>query len=136
MADLLVVDDDHDLAASLADALEDAGHSVRVAHNGWAGIAELDKRLPDLVVLDIEMPSLDGPGMAYEMLLHDAGRERIPILLVSGFVNMPAVAKRVGTGYFAPKPCELGRLLQVVNRALAEKRPPQPDVSQPSTGVP
>jgi DNA-binding NtrC family response regulator len=124
MADILVVDDDEDLAAALTDVLVDVGHTVRVADNGWAGLAALDERLPDLVLLDIEMPSLDGPGMAAEMFVHDAGRERIPILLVSAFADLPAVARRIGTPYSAPKPCELGKLLGLVDRALLERIPP------------
>jgi DNA-binding NtrC family response regulator len=140
MADILVVDDDEDLAAALTDVLADAGHSVRAAENGWAGLAALDERLPDLVLLDIEMPSLDGPGMANEMFIHDAGRERIPILLVSAFVDLPAVAKRIGTPYSAAKPCELGKLLGLVDQALLEKIPPTfPPVSratQSTAGAP
>jgi DNA-binding NtrC family response regulator len=124
MADLLVVDDDRDLAAALTDVLVDAGHTVRVAENGWAGVAALNERLPDLVLLDIEMPSLDGPGMANQMFVRDAGRERIPILLVSAFADLPGVARRIGTPYSAPKPCELGKLLDLVDRALRERIPP------------
>jgi DNA-binding response OmpR family regulator len=132
MANLLVVDDDPDLAAALADALADAGHSVDVAHDGWAGLAALEGHLPDVVLLDIEMPVLDGPGMAYEMFIRDAGREEIPIILVSAFVGLRDVAKRIGTPYFLPKPCELDRLLDLVRRALVEKSAPKPGVAQPT----
>jgi DNA-binding NtrC family response regulator len=134
MADILVVDDDHDLAAALAEVLEDAGHTVRVAHDGWGGLAALDDRLPDLVLLDIEMPSLDGPGMAHQMFVLDVGRDKIPILLVSAFVGLPTVARRIGTPYCAPKPCGLDRLLRLVDRALVEKKPPEPRFDEPTVG--
>jgi DNA-binding NtrC family response regulator len=135
MADILVVDDDPDLAAALAEVLAEAGHTVRVAYDGWGGLAALDDRLPELVLLDIEMPSLNGPGMAHQMFVLDVGRDKIPILLLSAFVGLPAVAKRVGTPYSAAKPCELDQLLRIVDRALFEKRPPEPQVSERIAGL-
>lgn len=133
MAHILVVDDDPDLAAALGDVLADAGHAVDIAHDGWAGLAALDKALPDVVLLDVEMPTLDGPGMAYEMFVRDAGRERIPIILISAFVGLRSIARKIGTPYLLPKPCELDRLLELVNRALLEKAAPMPDVGMATT---
>jgi two-component SAPR family response regulator len=65
--------------------------------------------------------------MSYEMFVRNTGREKIPIVLVSAFVGLPAVAKRIGTPYYLPKPCELDRLLRVVDKALVEKKAPQPE---------
>lgn len=130
MAEILLVDDDVSLAETVRDILCDLGHRVRVAHDGQAGLAELDKGLPDLLLLDIEMPVLDGPGMAYEMLIHDAGRERIPIVLVSGYVGLREVADRIGTPYAAGKPCGLDELLGLVERALRERAVPAPQGSR------
>lgn len=126
MAEILLVDDDVSLAETVQDVLSYAKHRVRVAHDGREGLAELDKGLPDLVLLDIEMPVLDGPGMAHQMLVVDCGRERIPIVLVSGYLGLRAVAARVGTPYSIGKPCELGALLNLVERALRERIPPRP----------
>jgi FixJ family two-component response regulator len=60
------------------------------------------------------------------MLLHGAGQERIPILLVSGRDDLPAVAARMGTPYFLRKACpDYGEaLLKVLDRALRERRAP------------
>jgi CheY-like chemotaxis protein len=126
MADVLIVEDTEEIALTLADLLIMAGHRVRIAADGRAGLAALTERLPDVVVLDIEMPVLDGPAMAAEMLIEDVGREKIPIVLVSGFVDLPAVARRVGTPYAVPKPSTPEAFFSVVNRALVERFPPHP----------
>jgi CheY-like chemotaxis protein len=126
VADVLVVDDTPEIALTVGDLLAMEGHTVRVAYDGKAGLAALDERLPELVVLDIEMPVLDGPGMAARMLNDDRGRECIPIVLVSGFVDLAAVARRLGTPYSVPKPSTPETLLDTVNRALTERTAPHP----------
>jgi DNA-binding NtrC family response regulator len=130
MADVLVVDDDTDLAAMLCELLTDAGHRVRVAANGEEGLSELSRALPELVVLDVEMPVMDGPGMAYEMFIRDRGLERVPVVLVSGVVALGRVASRVGTPYFLGKPYSADAVLSLCARALAERRPPRPEVDR------
>jgi len=72
------------------------------------------------------MPILDGPGMAHQMLLHDAGQESIPIVLVSGRDDLPQIARRMGTPYFLARATPgFGKaLLGVLDRALAEQRAP------------
>ena len=133
MANVLVVDDDPDLAAAVTDLLQDVGHTVRIAHDGWAGIDALNEEaLPDVVLLDLEMPFLDGPGMVYLMFVRDSGREKIPIVLVSAAVDLAAVATRVGTPYSLAKPCEGRALLGIVERALSERRAPHPQLEAPA----
>lgn len=129
MADVLIVDDDGDLAEVTTMVLEGAGHSTRHAADGLEGLARLRERLPDLVVLDVEMPHLNGPDMAYRMLIYDAGMERVPILLVSGRVDLDRMAARVGTPYVLAKPYSLQRFVVVLERALMERRPPAPSAS-------
>jgi CheY-like chemotaxis protein len=126
MADVLIVDDNEDLAALVAMILEGYGHGVRIAHDGAAGMEALAEGLPDLLVLDVDMPVLDGPGMAYRMLVEDCGRELIPIVLLSGTMDLVQVARRIGTPYVLAKPCEPDRLLRVIDRAIAERTAPRP----------
>jgi DNA-binding NtrC family response regulator len=126
MADLLVVDDDLDTAEALGDLLVAEGHQVRVARDGIDGLACLDVRLPDLVLLDVEMPRLTGPGMAYRMLLRDIGCERIPVVLLSGKLDLAKVAMAVGTPYFLGKPYSIDAALALLARALDERTPPSP----------
>lgn len=126
MADLLVVDDDPDAAEALAEALHFDGHQVRVAFNGEEGFRLMAERMPALLLLDVEMPVLDGPGMSLRMILHDAGMEKVPVLLISGITELHEVACRVGTQYFLSKPYRFEELLTRVERALRERAAPNP----------
>ncbi len=133
MADMLVVDDDFDTAEALSDFLLMYGHRLRMACDGVEGLRCLDERLPDLVLLDVEMPRLNGPGMAYQMFLRDLGRERIPIVLLSGLLTLSEVAAAVGTPYFLGKPYSIDAALALIARALEERTPPVPRLApQPS----
>jgi CheY-like chemotaxis protein len=128
VADLLVVDDDVDVGDMLADILRDEGHTVRVARDGAEGLVRLGERLPDAVLLDVEMPVLTGPEMAMRMFIHDCGQEEIPIVLQSGVKDLAAIAALVDTPYFVSKPFTLGELLEHVGRALVERVAPRPKV--------
>ena len=125
MANLLLVDDDGDLVEALADQLRSDGHEVRTANNGEEGLELLRTLpLPDAVVLDVDMPILGGPGMAHQMLVHDAGQEMIPIILVSAASDLTEVAQKMGTKYFLRKPCDLTAFLALLDRALRERTAP------------
>lgn len=126
MADVLVVEDDPDLAFLLEAFLRADGHRVRVAHDGEGGLRLLSEGLPDLVVMDVEMPILGGPAMAARMLAENAGRERIPVVIASGAVGLAQIAEHVGTPYFLEKPFAPATLLSLVARALRERRAPAP----------
>ncbi len=126
MADVLIVDDEEDLAEVTAVFLGSKGHRIRVARDGHEGLARVRERLPDVVLLDVEMPRLGGTAMAARMLAEDAGKERVPIVLVSGSVDLCREAARVGTPYYLPKPFTAERLLLAVSRAVEERRAPTP----------
>jgi CheY-like chemotaxis protein len=130
MADLLVVDDDRDSSELFSELLRARGHAVRTAYDGLEGLERVAERKPDLVLLDVEMPLLTGPEMSYRMLVHDAGEEKIPVVLLSGVVNLREVARHVGTPYFAPKPYTLDVVLKLLARALEERTPPAPPASR------
>jgi FixJ family two-component response regulator len=128
MADLVVVDDDVDVADSLAEILRDEGHVVRIGHDGSEGLALLAEHFPGVVLLDVEMPVLTGPEMAMRMLIRDCGLEAIPIVLLSGVKDLTAVAARVGTPYFLSKPFAVDAMLRVLGRALVERVAPLPQL--------
>jgi CheY-like chemotaxis protein len=90
------------------------------------GLRLLHERAPDIVLLDIEMPILDGPGMVTRILVHDAGLEEIPVVLLSGSPELTRVAREVGTPYFLGKPYTYERLMDLVGQALRERAPPAP----------
>jgi DNA-binding NtrC family response regulator len=124
VADVLIIDDDPDAAAVLAEIMEAQGHVVRVGYNGEEGLRLVHQRIPDVALLDVEMPLLSGPAMAYRMMLRDMGLESIPIVLLSGAVGLDKVAAQVGTPYFMSKPARYGPVVALVARALRERVAP------------
>ena len=130
MAKCLIVDDDPDLGEALTSILDDEGYKVQIAHDGREGLKKISEEMPDIVLLDVEMPVLNGPDMAYELFVQDCGKEFIPIILLSGVANLKQVAERVGTPYFLAKPYHLDRLLNLVQQALAEQRSPVPRIRE------
>lgn len=123
---ILIVDDNLDLTTLLAEVLAARGFRVRVAEDGEQGLEMLHRELPDAVLLDVEMPHLTGPELAYRMFIHDAGMEEVPIVLSSGVARLDDVARIVGTPYFLSKPFEIHALLALLQRALEEQTAPQP----------
>lgn len=125
MSTVLIVDDDSDIVECLSEVLRDGGHEVLSARTGEEGLRALrSKPLPDAIVLDVDMPVLGGPGMAHKMMLHDAGQEKIPIVLSSGRSDLAALAAKMGTPYAIGKPVDADSLLALVARALRERVAP------------
>lgn len=114
MAQLLVVEDDAAIAATLRDALHDAGHSVRLAGTGAAALDELHQELPDLILLDLMLPDMDG-----WTFLRRRERElaRVPVLVVSAAgPGGAAAAHELGAPIFLAKPFDLDVLLGQIDR--------------------
>jgi DNA-binding response OmpR family regulator len=82
-ANVLIVDDEPDVAAYLAAALKANGHSATVAHSVDSGLESIRRSRPDLICLDIVMPRESGVSM-YVRLRKDDHYRSIPILIVSG----------------------------------------------------
>lgn len=119
MANILIVEDDLETAGAVAELLTPAGHVTRTACNGVEGLRMVAERIPDLILLDVEMPILDGPGMAETLASERAGQPRIPIVLVSGARNIQKIAAWVGTAHYLRKPFSVEQMLAIVNRTLA-----------------
>ena len=129
---ILLVDDDDDLREALSEQLvmtED--FDVFEAATGQEGMEKAKAAHYDLVILDVEMPHLTGPEMAYRMFLHDAGLENVPVVLVSGALGLTEIAERAGIPYVLAKPFDLPVFLALVERALSERRPPAPHHGAP-----
>jgi DNA-binding NtrC family response regulator len=126
MARILIVDDDPDLAWILDALLREIGYATATAADGAEGFLKVDAFKPDVVLCDVEMPVLSGPGLMQRLLIEDCGRENIPVVLVSGVVDLPGLAMQCGTPYFLEKPVTIEGLCDVVNRALLERQPPRP----------
>jgi CheY-like chemotaxis protein len=128
MANVLIVDDNADIRMLVANMVQLAGHEVREASDGRKGLEVVAEHPPDLMLLDVEMPVLTGPEMAFEVFLRNFGLEKIPIILLSGIVGLGEVAEKVGTPYFLGKPYSPDALLLLINRALDEQIAPRPQM--------
>jgi len=112
---VLVVDDDALIRDTLATALADEGYSVRVAADGRAALDTLDEWRPDLIVLDLMMPVMDGHAFrAAQRDLDDAAD--IPVIVLSAAHNVQQRASSMGAAAIFPKPFDLGTLLEAVAR--------------------
>lgn len=119
---ILVVDDEPDIRGLVQEILEDEGYRVTVAENGEAARLALRERRPDLILLDIWMPDLDGISLL-KAWSEDDGLP-CPVIMMSGHgtVETAVEATRLGAYDFLEKPLSMAKLLLTVERALeAEK---------------
>jgi CheY-like chemotaxis protein len=113
---VLVVDDDPQVRQAIQWALEDEGLAVMAAPDGRTAIALAGREMPDLVVLDLNLPEMDGYEVA--RALRSAREQPIPILVVTGDGQAPAKASRVGAYRFLRKPFRIEDLLEAVHGGL------------------
>jgi DNA-binding response OmpR family regulator len=114
---ILVVDDSPDLALILRMQLERAGHEVECAENGRHGLRRFFETRPDLVVLDVRMPELDG----WETLERLRDLSDVPVLVLSGTTPDPAKLEtlRPGQDAFQAKPFRGPEVVELVDELLA-----------------
>ncbi len=113
---VLVIDDDPDVRGFIVEALEEQGYHVREASDGHAGLAEVRRRKPDLVVLDFIMPGLSGADVAGQVR---AEAPDLPILFVSGYSETDAVKRTAPDAPILTKPFRAEALQKAVRGALA-----------------
>ena len=121
---ILVVDDEPDIRQLVSEILADEGYRVSTADNGENARAAFNRQTPDLVLLDIWMPDVDGITLLKEWSA--GGGLKCPVIVMSGHgtVETAVEATRLGAQDFVQKPISLARLLAVVSQSLAAKRPP------------
>ena len=115
-ASVLVIDDDPDVRAFIAAALEEQGYRVREASDGRGGLASIARDKPDLVILDFIMPGLSGAEVANRILIKDPDQ---PILFVSGYSETAAVKRVAPEAPLLTKPFRADALDKAVRAALA-----------------
>jgi CheY-like chemotaxis protein len=121
---VLVIDDNTDGAQSLAMVLEICGHDVRVAHDGQAGLAAAAEFIPEVVVLDIAMPGMNG----YEVARSLRANPRLQgayLIALTGFGKPSDEARSNAAGFdeHLTKPVEPERLLSLIaGRATASSK--------------
>jgi CheY-like chemotaxis protein len=115
MKNVLVVDDEPSIRGLLADELRYRGYSVIVVRNGSEALDRLETVTPDVIVLDLTMPVMDGWTFV-EHCRNRAGSGSIPIIAVSAEDNPPAVDQAFGVTAFLRKPFDLTELANCVAR--------------------
>lgn len=117
-AHILVVDDEPAIGSLIKEILEDEGFQVSIAENGQAA-RQLQRELrPDLILLDIWMPDIDGITLLKEW--RGSGLIDYPIIIMSGHGNIETAveATRLGAYDFIEKPLSTSKMLITINRAL------------------
>jgi DNA-binding response OmpR family regulator len=109
--DVLIVEDDDTIRAMLADTLSAEGFHIREAADGLAGIVAARLRRPDVIVLDLMMPRLDGNGVL-EALAADEHLGQVPVIVTSAYPKRLRPTGQVRK--VMPKPFDLWELLDSV----------------------
>jgi DNA-binding NtrC family response regulator len=124
MANILVVDDEMGIRELLNEILTDEGHSVISAQNADEARKARENLEPDLVLLDIWMPDVDGVTLLKEW--SNNGQLTMPVVMMSGHATIDTAveATRIGAVNFLEKPIALQKLLKTVEQAL-QKAPPK-----------
>ncbi|MDZ4671702.1 MAG: response regulator transcription factor [Phototrophicales bacterium] len=130
MVKILVVEDDHTLRHNLVEKLRSEGFTVIVAEDGEIGLQKIRSELPDLIVLDIMLPKLDGLSIC-RMVRHDTATARIPIIAITARSNEvdKIVGLESGADDYIVKPFGLGEFLARV-RAVLRRLVDRPVVHQ------
>jgi DNA-binding NtrC family response regulator len=123
MATILVVDDELGIRGLLSEILSDEGHTVELAENAAQARAVRQRLRPDLVLLDIWMPDVDGVTLLKEW--GSSGLLTMPVIMMSGHgtIDTAVEATRHGAMAFLEKPITLQKLLRAVEAALARAAP-------------
>ncbi|MBA4341338.1 MAG: two-component system response regulator [Methylibium sp.] len=132
MATILVVDDELGIRALLSEILSDEGHTIELAENAAQARAVRERMRPDLVLLDIWMPDVDGITLLKEW--GSSGQLSMPVIMMSGHgtIDTAVEATKFGAIAFLEKPITLQKLLRAVEQALV-KTAPRP---VPAPGLP
>ena len=116
---LLVVDDDLDTCANLADILGDIGYEVRTAPDATTALRLLDEQAFDIVLLDLKMPGMDGLELYRELKRRSASTVAI---LITGFTDSDTRkrAEQLGVWRILPKPVDVPALLPLISEAAEQ----------------
>ncbi len=117
--EILIVDDNPDIRNILNDLIIEAGHKTRLAANYNQALIEIDKKLPEIAIIDVKLDKGDNDGI--ELLLHIKKKNKdIPVIIISGHANIEMAVKSLKSGAFEfiQKPFDHERLMNFVNRAI------------------
>ena len=118
---ILVVDDEPEVRKLMEHFLTGKGFEVRVAENGRLGLAALDTFTPDLVLLDMHMPEMDGAETLRVLAQRSPG---LPVIMVTVNEDVETTSRllQLGAADYVPKPFNLDYLEQAINIQLSVAR--------------
>lgn len=118
---VLVVEDDRSVGQVVVDVLVDEDYEVRWAMDGRAALAVLAKWRPDVIVLDLTMPVMD--GRAFRMAQCHLPEEvaRVPVVVLSGLREVRTTAEELGAAAALSKPFDLDDLVATVGHVVARR---------------
>jgi two-component system response regulator MprA len=126
MPTILIVDDDADMAQIVKIVLEFAGYSCRLASNGQQALGDVAANMPDLVLMDVMMPIMNGAECARE--LRESYGPDLPIVIMTAAEHAGSRGQASNADAVLAKPFEIDELLSVVTD-LAPLATPQPKAS-------
>ena len=120
---ILVIEDNEAMAKLLRRHLERAGYEVKWVPNGLGGFNETRKTHPDLVLLDLLLPDMNGHKVCH-MIKADRSLEKIPIIILTSrdTEEDAELAKKCGANAFVVKTTRIPVLMDVIHRLITEKK--------------
>ena len=118
-AEILIIDDNSDIRVILNELIQDAGYKTRLAANYNQALTEIDKKLPDVAIIDVKLDKGDNDGI--ELLNHIKSKDKnVPVIIISGHANIEMAINSLKSGAFEfiQKPFDKERLMNFVNRAV------------------
>ena len=113
---VLVIDDDDELAEVLRQALRESGYAVATVRHGAAALDLMGQIQPDLILLDLRMPIMDGWSFAQQY--RRASKTPAAIIVMSGVRDLAAVSRMLGAAHHLQKPFDLAALSRLVAGAI------------------
>ena len=117
--EILIIDDNADIRVILKDIISEAGYKTRIAANYNQALTEIDKKLPDVAIIDVKLDKGDNDGI--ELMLHIKNKNKnIPVIIISGHGNIEMAVKSLKSGAFEfiQKPFDHDRLMNFIKRAI------------------
>jgi CheY-like chemotaxis protein len=118
---VLIVDDEEGFRDGVADLLSMEGYDVSVARDAVEAIRILPEFRPDVMLLDLRMPHLDGEAFLRGMTGLPASK-RVPVVLISAKEDVAQIATRTGAAGYLSKPFESEQLLSLLQKLLRQGR--------------
>src|SRR3954465_4463713 len=135
MAKITLVDDDENIVTSVSMALESHGHTVKAYYDGAAGLAALESDPPDLAILDVKMPRMDG----MEVLRRLRQTSDLPVIILTSKDEEidEILGFNLGADDYVHKPFSQRLLIERVKAVLRRARPEEDEVGgQPGAPAP